>query len=471
VLQRRGPRTLLRHWRRSLIRFFVLLLADLATVGLLWAGVRGLRDLALLGEGLAGAIARAIPPGYLGGGELAAALVLGLLVAGTYGRGDRRKDARRLFTGVALAVALTVWPHLWDQGPSVVLVYAIGVFVLGSALTLERVAVDRVVRRWGWRRPQARTVFVGQMEDCHGTVRGPAFVQGTQYRAVGFVDIAPGNPASSVEELRLALVQRQAEAVVICGHLQDAVFQDVVQAAREAGCELLAVPRHFARTGVEPQFVWKRGQPLIELTSPAVKGQELVFKRLADIAVAGVGLLLLSPVVALVAAAIKLESSGPVFYASPRWGRFGTRIRIWKFRTMVREADAVLSSNPQLSAEYNTNIKLQDDPRITRVGRLLRRWSLDELPQLYNVLVGDMSLVGPRPKLPGEEEKFGAALETVLAVRPGLTGLWQISGRNSTTYDERIALDVKYVSHPSFWEDLRILAKTVPVVLTGTGAH
>jgi lipopolysaccharide/colanic/teichoic acid biosynthesis glycosyltransferase len=209
----------------------------------------------------------------------------------------------------------------------------------------------------------------------------------------------------------------------------------------------------------------------MELTSPANLARDNLIKRSIDIASSAVGLLVLSPLFLVLAVAIKLDSPGSVFYRSERWGQYGRRIRIWKFRTMVDGAAGWLRENKELHAQYVNNIKLIDDPRITRVGRLLRKFSLDELPQLFNVLLGDMSLVGPRPKLIDEAGKYGAALDTVLAVRPGLTGLWQISGRNGTTYDERIALDVRYVTHASIWWDLGILLRTVPVVIRGNGAH
>jgi lipopolysaccharide/colanic/teichoic acid biosynthesis glycosyltransferase len=265
-------------------------------------------------------------------------------------------------------------------------------------------------------------------------------------------------------------MDQQAETVVVCGKLEDDEFRTVVQAAHDAGCELLSVPRRFTATGVEPQLIWRWGQPLIELTSPAVKGQEQILKRCVDVLAALMGLVICAPVFALAAAAIKFDSRGALFYQSPRWGRFGRTIGIWKFRTMVADAASILERDPALKAQFAGNIKLTDDPRVTRVGRMLRRWSIDELPQLWNVLVGDLSLVGPRPKLFGEEARYGAALETVLAVRPGITGLWQVSGRNETTYDERIALDVRYALHPSLWEDVRILLLTIPAVVRGTGA-
>ena len=138
---------------------------------------------------------------------------------------------------------------------------------------------------------------------------------------------------------------------------------------------------------------------------------------------------------------------------------------------MVDGASGLLECDPELHTAYNREVKLRSDPRVTRIGRWLRRWSLDELPQLFNVLRGDMSLVGPRPKLFGEEARYGALFPTVLAVPPGMTGLWQVSGRNNLSYDERIALDVDYVRRCSLWLDLKILVQTLPVVVRGVGAH
>jgi lipopolysaccharide/colanic/teichoic acid biosynthesis glycosyltransferase len=197
----------------------------------------------------------------------------------------------------------------------------------------------------------------------------------------------------------------------------------------------------------------------------------LFVKRLVDFFAAAAGLLVLSPVFALIAVLIKLDSPGPVLFASRRWGQGGKRIGIWKFRTMVDGADLLLERDPTLLAEYIKGVKLRDDPRVTRVGRFLRRWSLDELPQLVNVLTGTMSLVGPRPKLLEEEERYGPLFPVVLAVPPGLTGLWQISGRNDRSYEDRIALDIQYVQRCSLWLDMAILLQTIPVVLRGDGAH
>ncbi len=196
-----------------------------------------------------------------------------------------------------------------------------------------------------------------------------------------------------------------------------------------------------------------------------------IAKRVLDVTISLTGLIVATPLMAAIAAAVKLTSKGPVFYRSPRWGRFGSQIHILKFRTMVNEAAHMLRQSEGAGSLYAENVKLASDPRVTRLGRWLRRWSLDELPQLYNVLVGHMSLVGPRPKLLEENARYGGALEVVLAVPPGLTGLWQVSGRSNINYQKRIIIDVDYVTRRSFWLDFAILVRTIPTVATGHGAY
>lgn len=172
---------------------------------------------------------------------------------------------------------------------------------------------------------------------------------------------------------------------------------------------------------------------------------------------------------------VKLDSPGPVFYRQIRIGRFGRKFSVYKFRTMVQNADRVLQDyldkSPELKVEWLATHKLKQDPRVTRLGALLRTWSLDELPQLWNIIIGDMSLVGPRPIVDAEVEKYGKCFELYIQVRPGLTGLWQVSGRNNTTYERRVELDEYYVRNRSLKLDLQILLKTVLVVLKKDGAY
>lgn len=200
-----------------------------------------------------------------------------------------------------------------------------------------------------------------------------------------------------------------------------------------------------------------------------------MLKRTMDLAIVIAGGLCSLPLIVLLALLIKFSSPGPVIYGHERVGREGRRLRVWKFRTMVSHADKVLeqylATDSQIRKEWERKHKLKNDPRLTRIGRWLRRTSLDELPQLWNVLVGEMSLVGPRPIVEAEIVKYGESFDLYTKVLPGITGLWQISGRNNTTYSERVHLDSYYVRNWSPWMDIYVLARTFKVVLRGEGAY
>jgi exopolysaccharide production protein ExoY len=209
---------------------------------------------------------------------------------------------------------------------------------------------------------------------------------------------------------------------------------------------------------------------------PAASGQRrvaLFFKAAVDIIAAGSALLFLAPLMLLLAVLVKLDG-GPVLFAHGRIGRGGTRFPCLKFRSMVTDSDqvlrALLERDPAAAAEWAETQKLRQDPRITLVGRFMRKTSLDELPQLLNVLHRDMSLVGPRPIVAAEVPRYGEDIAYYLAIRPGITGLWQVSGRSNTSYAERVALDTAYVREWSFWKDVTIVARTIPAVLARKGA-
>jgi Undecaprenyl-phosphate galactose phosphotransferase WbaP len=197
-------------------------------------------------------------------------------------------------------------------------------------------------------------------------------------------------------------------------------------------------------------------------------------KRILDLVGSISGLVLLSPILAVSALLIKLESPGPVFYRQKRMGKNGEVVRIIKFRTMHVNAEQMLekylAENQQMREEWNSYQKLHDDPRIFRTGKMLRRFSIDELPQLWNVLIGQMSLVGPRPIMLDQETQYGENLKHYVRVLPGITGMWQISGRNRTTFSERADFDLNYVMNWSIWLDIYILVRTIWVVITHDGA-
>jgi Undecaprenyl-phosphate galactose phosphotransferase WbaP len=206
-----------------------------------------------------------------------------------------------------------------------------------------------------------------------------------------------------------------------------------------------------------------------------LKKSNVAVKRVIDVALCLIGGLILSPFLLLACLLIKLDSRGPAFYGHGRLGLNGEPFVAWKFRTMVRDSDAalekILASDPEKRLEWEANHKLRDDPRITRMGRFLRRTSLDELPQIWNVIKGEMSLIGPRPIVEAEVPKYGIHYKLFSSVKPGMSGLWQVSGRSDIDYAERVALDVYYIQSWSLWLDIHILFRTVAVVLWGRGAY
>ena len=194
-------------------------------------------------------------------------------------------------------------------------------------------------------------------------------------------------------------------------------------------------------------------------------------KRGIDVIVAGVGLILLSPIITIVACAIKLTSKGPIFFLQKRVGKNGELFNMYKFRSMVVKAEELKEKLKHKNEMSGPMFKMKDDPRVTKVGKFIRKTSLDELPQLWNVLKGDMSLVGPRPSLPKEVEQFDSWMFKRLTVRPGLTCYWQVSGRNNIDFEDWMKLDVKYVEERNLWIDIKLIFKTVGVLFGDKNAH
>jgi Undecaprenyl-phosphate galactose phosphotransferase WbaP len=252
----------------------------------------------------------------------------------------------------------------------------------------------------------------------------------------------------------------------------------IYEASRRYGAffpKLIIVPpiapgvKLCTRTGVLGGYFTIRVSKKLSMLVPRM------LKRGLDVFLCISAAIVLSPLLLAIAACIKLTSKGPVFFRHRRIGRDDVPFYAWKFRTMVSNADTFLAeklaTNPALRAEWERDHKLRDDPRITTVGKFMRKCSLDELPQLWNVVRGDMSLVGPRPICSDEVVKYAEYFDHYARVRPGITGLWQISGRNETTYEERVQLDTYYVNNWSLWLDLYIIAQTFRTVLTRHGAY
>ena len=195
------------------------------------------------------------------------------------------------------------------------------------------------------------------------------------------------------------------------------------------------------------------------------------FKRIVDIILGCIGLVLLSPVFLILAICIKIDSKGPVIFAHKRIGKNGKEFNMYKFRSMYENAEEMIENfNEEQKIEWQENFKLENDPRITKVGKFLRKTSLDELPQIVNIIKGDLSIVGPRPIVDEELEKYGENKEKFLSITPGLTGYWQANGRSNTTYEERMQMELYYIDNQSLLLDIKIFFKTIVSVLKKEGA-
>jgi lipopolysaccharide/colanic/teichoic acid biosynthesis glycosyltransferase len=290
------------------------------------------------------------------------------------------------------------------------------------------------------------------------------FSQVEEVPVLGGLELAP--VLSQRLKIRFAVVAMpEADAAALLG---------IIERYAESFQSVLAIPDLFdlAYFGAATRDLG--GVLGIEVRRQLLLTGPRLAKRAMDISITGIALLLVSPILFLVALSIKLDSRGSIFYYNKRLGQDGVRFPALKFRTMHGDGEKrlaeVLERDPKLRAEYEQFHKLTVDPRVTRVGRLLRKYSLDELPQLWNVLVGDMSLVGPRPYLAREIPEMDQKEAIILRVKPGITGIWQVTERNASTFERRLHMDVEYVRSWSPWLDIYVLARTIPVVLGGTGS-
>ena len=208
-----------------------------------------------------------------------------------------------------------------------------------------------------------------------------------------------------------------------------------------------------------------------KIAKKASKINYINVKRIFDLVISTIGLIVLSPIFLILAIIVKLDSKGPVFFAHTRYGKNGKKFKMYKFRTMYENAqDMINDFTPEQMKEWKENFKLQDDPRITKVGKFLRKTSLDELPQIVNIMKGDLSIIGPRPVIEEELKKYGENKEKFLSVTPGLTGYWQANGRSSTTYEQRMEMELYYIDHISPKLDFKIFFKPIESVIKKEGA-
>jgi exopolysaccharide biosynthesis polyprenyl glycosylphosphotransferase len=260
-------------------------------------------------------------------------------------------------------------------------------------------------------------------------------------------------------------------AVLSCPEMSGIRLRELAWELEETGTDLCVAPALIDVAGPRTTIRPVAGLPLLQLDHPQLAGGKQVIKAVFDRLAAGLALVLLAPVFVVIAVAIRLDDRGPVFFMQTRVGRDGQTFRLFKFRTMVVDAEQRRQELEAVNEGAGVLFKMRRDPRVTRVGATLRRWSLDELPQLFNVVVGDMSMVGPRPALPREVARYGDHMRRRLVVKPGITGLWQVSGRSGLSWEESFRLDLRYVDNWSIMLDVQILWKTFSAVTHGSGAY
>jgi len=262
-----------------------------------------------------------------------------------------------------------------------------------------------------------------------------------------------------------------AVAVLACNEIDAMTLRRLAWELEKTGTDLVVAPALLDVAGPRTTIRPIAGLTLLHVDHPELSGPRRVLKGFFDRAVAGMALILLSPLLAALAAAIRLSDRGPALFTQTRVGKGGRPFKMYKFRTMVVDAEQRLAELRTLNDFDGVLFKMRSDPRVTGIGAQLRKWSFDELPQLINVFLGEMSLVGPRPALPAEASEYADHVRRRLVVKPGLTGLWQVGGRSDLSWEESVRLDLRYVENWSFALDLQILWKTLSVILRRSGAY
>lgn len=409
---------------------------------------------------------------------LAALVLVGLNARSAYSADGARRDPMRIVTGVIIAaVAIGIMSMLPRNAmlPLNFLIVFSSLAVIG--LVTERWLVDLAVRQAHARGIGLRkAVIVGRhgevqeliaalTEDSHGDHCIAGYVTPTH--------VIDSQALGSVDDIDAILDRTDPAELILSSSLGPEVLRRVANACATRGIAILAVPSwgHAIRSWVEPVRVGKL--PGYHVHPARLAMPALLLKRATDLVLTSIGIVVAAPLMALIAVAIKLDSRGPVFYRQRRVGLGGREFMMWKFRSMVREADETHDAIAHLNSYPDDRLfKLPLDPRVTRVGRVLRRFSMDELPQLINVLRGEMSLVGPRPPLPSEVGKYEPRHFIRLSVVPGMTGPWQVNGRNLITdFEEVVGLEKGYVDRWSLRLDVHIMLRTIGVVLSGKGAY
>jgi exopolysaccharide biosynthesis polyprenyl glycosylphosphotransferase len=389
-------------------------------------------------------------------------------------------EAPAIFHWVTLSVAGTLFfiRALPDETLTVEAAGALYFTALGGAFLL------RAGARALWRRlvPPERALVLGTGQLAEQVRRKLALEPGHHLVLGEFSGLGGSGNGRGSDHTGLEAIGKEDLTYVVAGvevdrvilaipELDEATLARVVSACREAGVKLSVLPPMRAMLGTAVQLSHIAEMPVIEYGTWHTTWSTMALKRAIDVVVSAVGLVLLTPVMIVIAALIRLDSSGPALFKQLRAGRHGEPFRFVKFRTMCEDAQERIAEVLSVDELKEPMYKLRRDPRVTRVGRFLRRTSLDELPQLFNVLLGEMSLVGPRPEELWLVERYGETERFRLEMRPGITGPMQVHGRGQLTFQERLAVEREYVENYSLKKDLRILLRTVGVIFRADGAY
>jgi exopolysaccharide biosynthesis polyprenyl glycosylphosphotransferase len=324
-------------------------------------------------------------------------------------------------------------------------------------------------------------LIVGTGPEAHALRHHLESIRHLGYTFKGFIDFSgsgsgsrftstSGDVIGTLDTLFQNARRRFVDEIFFTSPCERSVVQRTLEQARVYGVDLRIVPDMYDGLNWNSPIEYIGQFPTIPLHCGHVPEVGLLLKRMLDIVFSSLVLVILAPLLLLIAIAVKLDSRGPVFYKSERIGKKGRKFRCLKFRTMVRDAEKRRAEVMHLNEREGVLFKISNDPRITRLGHFLRKYSLDELPQFLNVLAGDMSVVGPRPPIASEVREYKLSHLRRLDVTPGITGLWQVQGRKDPSFDSYISLDVTYIENWSIWLDLKIIMRTVAVVFAGTGS-
>lgn len=344
------------------------------------------------------------------------------------------------------------------------------ILIIGARFGYDRLA-ERVERAFGHVR---HAVIVGSSDQIDDVAT--ALDKGHRVKPVGFISLEPRRENGLKNLGNLDSIEDHFdeidEVIIADPYFPADLAVDLVDRCHRGGVSLRVAPSTMdILFGEHTEFVPGESLPLFELKPPVFEGTDFVIKRVFDILVSGFTLLLLSPLLLLIALAVKLTSSGPVLFRSPRPGLGGEPFDCFKFRTMQQNADVLQDELEELNEADGALFKIREDPRLTPIGGFLRKWSLDELPQLLNVLFGQMSLVGPRPLPQRDYERLEDWHKKRYLVLPGLTGLWQVSGRSELEFDDLVRLDFLYIERWSIFQDVVIMLRTIPAVFARRGAY